>query len=106
MQAKDGRKIVLITFLIVVVNLVLACAGVAIYALYYSPGNPIPPSRIDIDVIGFLAAFIGISQALYLVPLLIHAGRSRKLNLVKGAASGGIITALLNVILLMIFLRE
>lgn len=60
------------------------------------------PNRIDIDIIGYLGIFIGVSQALYLTPLLIYASRLQKWNLVKGVASGGIVTAALNVVLLFI----
>ena len=102
MQVEDERKIVLSAFLAVLFNLAIASCGIALLALYYAPGNPVRPSRIDIDIVGYLGMFIGISQALYLTPLLIYAARSRKWNLVKGAVSGGMVTVLLNVILLII----
>lgn len=102
MQVEDERKIVLGAFLIVVFNLVVACFGIALFAWYYAPGNPVRPSRPDVSLLGFAGIFIGISQALYLIPLLIYATRTRKWNLVKGAASGGIVTALLNVVLLLV----
>lgn len=104
MQVKDERKIVLSAFLIVAFNLVAGCIGASLFALYYASGNPIRPSRMDIDLIGFAGIFIGVSQALYLAPLVLYAVRSRKWNLVKGAALGGIITALLNVFFLIVIL--
>jgi hypothetical protein len=54
MQAEDVRKIVLSAFLIVVLNLVIACFGIGLFVLYYAPGNPIRPNRIDIDIAGHL----------------------------------------------------
>ncbi|MEP0909676.1 hypothetical protein NDI45_01945 [Leptolyngbya sp. GB1-A1] len=102
MQVEDERKIVFNAFLIVVFNLVVACFGIALFAWYYTPGNPIRPNRVDINLVGFTGIFIGVSQALYLTPLLIYAARSRKWDLVKGAALGGSVTALLNVVLLLI----
>jgi hypothetical protein len=106
MQVEDERKIVLSAFLIMVFNLVVTCFGIGLFALYYTPGNPIRPNRIDIDIIGYLGLFIGVSQALYLTPLLIYASRSRKWNLVKGVASGGIMTAVLNIVLLLILSKR
>jgi hypothetical protein len=101
MQVKDERRIVLSAFLVVVFNLIITCFGIAHFASYYAPGNPIRPSRTNVNLIGFAAIFIGASQVLYLTPLLIYAARLRKWNLVRGAALGGIITALLNVAFLL-----
>jgi hypothetical protein len=106
MQVEDERKIVLGAFLTVVFNLVVACFGMGLFASYYTPGNPTRPNRIDIDIVGYLGTSMGISQALYLTPLLVCASRSRKWNLIKGIASGGLVTAVLNIVLLLIFSKQ
>ncbi|MEM9542112.1 MAG: hypothetical protein AAGA60_21795 [Cyanobacteria bacterium P01_E01_bin.42] len=82
-------------------NLICAGVGILVFATYYTPGNPVRSPRTDIDTIGFLSVFIGISQFLYLLPLEIYAARSRNRNLAIGVLIGSIITILLNILFLL-----
>ena len=105
MRENKKRKVIvrigLNAIAIVLFNLTCSFVGIAVFATYYTPGNPRPPDRMDIDTIGFLGVFIGVSQLLYLIPFEICAVRSRKWNLAIGGVLGGIVTALLNVLFLL-----
>lgn len=104
MQVKDKRKVVRNAFLTVLFNLGVACIGIICFADYYTPGNPIRPRRIDVDILGYSGMLIGVSQAVYLTPLFVHAIRSRQQNLAKGIALGAFISATLNAVLMIISL--
>jgi hypothetical protein len=99
MQESSVRGVV-VAFLTVGFNLVVVCACIFVYALYYTPGNPVRPKLIGIDIIGAIGMFIGIAQILYLAPVLYLATRSHQWNLVKGVVLGAVVTALLNLIVL------
>ncbi|MBW4695288.1 MAG: hypothetical protein KME27_26355 [Lyngbya sp. HA4199-MV5] len=99
MQENTGRRFVA-ALLILGLNFVVACTSLLIYASYYSSGNPVRPKLIGIDVIGAIGMFIGITQSLYLAPLLYFATRSHKRNLVKGIVLGAVVTVLLNLMVL------
>ena len=103
MQVEDERKIVFSAFLVVVFNLMIALVGIVVYALYYAPGNPRPPQRLDVNAVGLVGVFIGIFQVLYLSPIMLFAFQSRRWNLFKGVALGGLLTALSNIAFLLIF---
>ena len=105
-KVENKLKITLFTSSIVLFNLLVAGCGILIFASYYTPGNPPLPNRIDIDIVGYLATFIGLSQILYLAPLLIYAVRLQKWNLVKGTFLAGIITIVLNVVFWIILLNN
>ncbi|MBW4579922.1 MAG: hypothetical protein KME42_10155 [Tildeniella nuda ZEHNDER 1965/U140] len=99
MQESSVRRII-VALLTIGFNFVIACISISIYASYYTPGNPVRPKLIGIDLIGAIGMFIGITQILYLSPLLYFATRSRRWNLVKGIVLGALVTVLLNLMVL------
>jgi len=99
MQENSVRGVI-VALLTLGFNVVVACAGILIYASYYTPGNPVRTTLIHIEIIGAIGFFIGIAQFLYLAPILYLAARSSKWNLVKGVVLGAFVTALLNLIVL------
>lgn len=106
MHIEQEKKIIFSAFLTVVFNLILSCIGIIIFAVYYAPGNPIRSSRMDVNLIGLLGASIGISQFLYIAPILVFAFRTGKLNLFKGVVGGSMITVLLNIVFLFLLPQE
>ncbi|UBF24250.1 hypothetical protein K9N68_21360 [Kovacikia minuta CCNUW1] len=99
---RDAVKRILLGFLILGLNLILAYSEIIIWSLDTNPGNPVYLNRLSIDLIGLMGFFLGLSQVFYVAPLLFFAIRSRKWILVEGVVLGAILTALLNVILLQI----
>lgn len=99
MQESSVRGVV-VALLTLGFNVVTACVCIFVYASYYTPGNPVRPKLIGIDIIGAIGMFIGIAQILYLAPILYFAAQSHKWNLVKGVVLGAVVTALLNLIIL------
>lgn len=102
MQRQLTKKIFSI-FLTLGFNLALWYFTIFLYASYYTPGNPIRPSRIEIDIIGLIGFYVGISQAFYLVPILFLLAKWRRQALLEGVILGAVITILLNFVFLVTF---
>ena len=94
---EDLIKRLFAAFLVAGLNSTVSFFSISTYASYYTPGNPVRPHRIDVDIVGSIGFYIGLFQILYIGPMLFYLGRSRKRNLVGGVVLGAVITALLNV---------
>jgi hypothetical protein len=99
----DTTKSLAVSFVTLEVNTVVSFSSIFFYASYYTPGNPIRPNRIDVDLIGLIGFYIGISQILYLAPTLYILVRVRKGKWAEGVVLGVVITASLNVVFLLTF---
>lgn len=94
---KHYRKILLTALVVVGVNIIFVFLGMVIVADYYT-GNPIRPKNGAIDVIGFMAVAIGVTQVLYLTPLAWTARQARRQDLLIGLILGGVVTDYLNLV--------
>lgn len=83
---------------VVGVNIIFALIGLGVAAGYYI-GNPIRPKDSFMDVIGLMAAAIGVTQVLYLTPLAWTARQARRQDLLIGLILGGVVTDYLNLVL-------
>ncbi|MGR3275852.1 hypothetical protein ACSYAD_12140 [Acaryochloris marina NIES-2412] len=99
---KNHRKIWLTALVVVGVNIIFAFIGVEIAASYYT-GNPIRPKNSVIDLMGIMAATIGVTQVLYLTPLAWKACQARRQDLLIGLILGGVVTNGLNLVLFVIY---
>ena len=87
-------------------NLLVMIIGVSAFASYYTPGNPIRPQSLSVDIIGVTGIFIGISQLLYIIPLLFVAYRQKKFFCMKGVGIGALITAIFNALFIIWIIVE
>jgi uncharacterized BrkB/YihY/UPF0761 family membrane protein len=90
-------------FLTLGVNLIVFFTSILFHASYYAPGNPIRPHRMDVDLVGLIGFYIGITQILYLLPVLYLLNRSRKYRWIEGMILSIVLTAFLNIVFLLTF---
>lgn len=102
---KELVKRIVGAFLTLGVNLLVFFITVFLYTSYYQPGNPIRSERIDIDIIGLIGFYIGLSQFIYLIPMILFLKRRNKLDLLRGAILGAFMTILLNVMILLTLVK-
>jgi hypothetical protein len=102
-QRNEGLKIVSGFFLLMVMHFLAGLTYALLFSLLNFFGNVI--ASYIAPLIGFAIFGIGISQLLYVVPVIFWARKQQEWGLMKGVIIGAVITALLNGGCFLIFIR-
>ncbi|MBE9116246.1 hypothetical protein IQ249_10095 [Lusitaniella coriacea LEGE 07157] len=83
---------------LILLNAVIAVVLFLPAIFYYEPGNPVRPERLDIDILAIISVFLGVSQFLYVTPLLLWTAIMKRWRFLRSVFVGAGMTILLNFI--------